>query len=259
MCSQIEKLSIDDASHTILFVRRMPRKDLIRANRNIDDGNAFSYGSTEPITYAVELELRNQLRKATRTAQIKLYKSLASIEGTRRIAGLKFESLAQGTLQELIKLDLVPMVKRQSSTGKKLFRWHSVHGDSASLSSMLPIPIGPNYMGVYSGSDPDQIKDRVYNYVPEALNQVAFDSFIMADQKLYIFQSTMGSDLLIEKVILSFFTKKSPPPIADWHFVFVVPTGPRSKVRCSHSEDPDLMRFLEEVNLYSAVMDPDAA
>lgn len=90
----------------------MPRKDLIRANRNIDDGNAFSYGSTEPITYAVELELRNQLRKATRTAQIKLYKSLASIEGTRRIAGLVFESLAQGTLQELIKLDLVPMVKR---------------------------------------------------------------------------------------------------------------------------------------------------
>lgn len=67
---------------------------------------------------------------------------------------------------------------------------------------MLPIRIRPNYMEVYSGSDPDQFKDRVY-YVPEALNQVAFDSFIMADQKLYIFQSTMRSDPPIEKGILS--------------------------------------------------------
>ena len=183
-------------------MRRTPRKDLIRANQNINDDNAFSYGSTEPITHAVELELRNQLRKATRTAQIKLYKSLARVEGTRRIASLVFESLAQGTLQKLIKLNLVPMVKRRSSTGKKLFRWHSAHGDSASLSSMPPSCIKPNYTEVYSGSDPVQIKDRVY-YVLEASNQVAFNSFIMTDQKLYIFQFTIGSDHPIKKGIIS--------------------------------------------------------
>ena len=64
------------------------------------------------ITRAVKLELRNHLRKATRAAQIKLYKSLENVVGTRRFTGLVFGSLAQETLKDEIKLDLVHIVKR---------------------------------------------------------------------------------------------------------------------------------------------------
>ena len=46
--------------------------------------------------------------------------------------------------------------------------------------------------------------------------------------------------------------------MADWHFVFVVPTEPRPKVSCSRSKDLDLMRFLDEINLSSAVTDSEA-
>ncbi|KAN0128520.1 hypothetical protein V8E53_013727 [Lactarius tabidus] len=143
-------------------MRRVSRKELIRANLGVGDGMGFSYGTSDLITYTVELDLWNRLRKATRAAQIKPYKSLTNIEGTRRVAGLVFESLAQETLQNEIKLDLVPMGKKQSGGsggGKKLYRWHSCRGDSASSSSVRPTCIKPDYTEVYSGSCSDQVKD----------------------------------------------------------------------------------------------------
>jgi len=260
MTSQREKFSIDTESHTLLLVRRVPRKDLIRANLNVSDGKEFSYGSSEPITHAVKLELRNQLRKETRAAQIKLYKSLENVEGTRRIAGLVFESLAQSILEKKIALELVPMVKRESGEsgqGKKLPRWHSDHGDGANPLSGRLIDIKPVGTFVYPRSKLDEIEDMVY-HVPEAQNQVPFDSFILADQKLYIFQFSIGSDHPIKNGIVPFFSQRSLPPREDWHFVFVVPPGPRSEISCPQPRDSDLNAFLSKMNLFSAVLDPEA-
>ncbi len=109
-----------------------------------------------------------------------------------------FESLAQSKLQQGIKLKLVPMVKRESGGSgrrKKLPRWHSDHGDGANPSSARQIDFIPARTEGYSSS-PGQIEDKVY-YVLEAEDQVAFDSFIMSDTKLYIFQFSIGSNHLI--------------------------------------------------------------
>ncbi|KAH8993991.1 hypothetical protein EDB92DRAFT_1852115 [Lactarius akahatsu] len=116
---QIMKLSLDDESHTLLLVKRVPRKDLIRANLVISDRVEFVYGCSEPITHTIKLELRNRLQKETRAARIALYRSLGKLEGTRRwtrcIASLVYESLAQSMLEEKVALKLFPMVKRESS------------------------------------------------------------------------------------------------------------------------------------------------
>ncbi|KAI9442334.1 hypothetical protein H4582DRAFT_2109937 [Lactarius indigo] len=246
---------IDGESDTLVLVRRLPSLD----------GN-LSDGRLEPITYTVKLALRNQLRKEARAARIALYKSLANVEGTRHIAGVVYESLAQELLEKKIALKLVPMVQRGSSgsgRGKGLPRWDSNHGDDADPSLVRLIDITPAETFIYPGSGLDHpIKDKVY-YAPEAENQVAIDSFIMAEGKLYIFQSTIGfgSDHPIRKEIVPFFSKMVPgalPPRADWHFVLVVPPSV-SEISCSQLQnDDDLKELLAEMNLFSAVLDCEA-
>ncbi|KAH9034832.1 hypothetical protein EDB85DRAFT_2219282, partial [Lactarius pseudohatsudake] len=263
MASDRKNFGINDESNTLILVKRVPRNDLIRAGLNIDDGQEFSYGRSEPITHMIKLKLRTQLRKETRAARIALYKKLANVEGTRLIAGVVYESLAQELLEEKIALKLVPMIKKDSSgygRGKKFPRWHSNHGDGANRSLVLPIDITPAETFVYPVSGLNHlIKDRVY-YAPEAQNQVAFDSFIMAEGKLYIFQFATGSDHPINKGIVPFFSKMVPgalPPRADWHFVFVVPPRARSEICCSQPRDDD-SKLLNEMNLFSAVLDCEA-
>ncbi|KAI9438109.1 hypothetical protein H4582DRAFT_1878695 [Lactarius indigo] len=257
-------LDIDDESHTLILVKRVPRRDLIRANLDVSNGTEFSYGRLEPITQMIKLELRNQLQKETRAARIALYKSLENVEGTRRIAGVVYESLAQSILEKKIALELVPMVKWESSgsdQGKKLPRWHSDHESGANPPLVRPIDIRPAETFLYPVSGLDHpIKDKVY-YAPEAQNQVAFDSFIMAERKLYIFQFSIGSDHPIKKGIVPFFSKKVPgalPPRAEWHFVFVIPPRARSEISCSQPRDSDLKLLLKEMNLFSALLDCEA-
>ncbi|KAH9054177.1 hypothetical protein EDB87DRAFT_1689495 [Lactarius vividus] len=77
-----------------LLMKRVPRKDLIRANLNVSNGMEFIYESSEPITHAIKAELWNRLQEETRAARIALYKRLENVEGMRKIAGLVLESLA---------------------------------------------------------------------------------------------------------------------------------------------------------------------
>ncbi|KAH8994024.1 hypothetical protein EDB92DRAFT_1815302 [Lactarius akahatsu] len=160
-----------------------------------------------------------------------------------------YESLAQEILEEKIALKLVPMVQKDSSgsgRGKKFPRWHFNHGDGA---NQVACATDRHYAS--------RDVHRVY-YTPEAQNQVAFDSFMMADGKLYIFQFTIGSDHPIKKGIVPFFSKKvqGVPPRADWHFVFVVPPSV-SEICCSQPRDDD-SKLLDEMNLFSAVLDCEA-
>ncbi|KAH9172639.1 hypothetical protein EDB89DRAFT_2229267 [Lactarius sanguifluus] len=247
---------MDDESHNLVLVTRL----LVDG----DGDGKFSRSRLEPITRMVKLKLRDQLRKETRAARIGLYKSLANAEGTRRIAGVVYESLAQEMLEEKIALKLVPMVKRElSKSGRRLKfpRWLSDHGDGANPSLVRPIDITPAKTFVYTASGLDHpIEDMVY-YALEAQNQVAFDSFIMAEGKLYIFQFTIVSGHSIKEGIDRFFSKMVPrvPPRADWHFVFVVPSSV-SEICCSPQpqDADDLKELLNEMNLFSAVLDCEA-
>lgn len=83
-------------SHPSL-VKWVPRKDLIRASLDTRNGQGFSYGSSELIALGTNSERQRELRKSN-------YKSLENVIGTRRITDLVFESLAQETLQNEIKL-----------------------------------------------------------------------------------------------------------------------------------------------------------
>ncbi|KAH9009986.1 hypothetical protein EDB83DRAFT_2234549 [Lactarius deliciosus] len=257
MASDNVNSGMADESHTLVLVTRLPVDG--------DGDGKFSLSRLEPITRMIKLKLRNQLRKETRAARIDMYKDLANIEGTKRIAGVLYESLVQDMLEEKIALKLVPMVKRElSKSGRRLKfpRWLSDHGDGANTSLVRPIDITPAKTFVYTASGLDHpIEDMVY-YALEAQNQVAFDSFIMAEGKLYIFQFTIGSDRSMKEGIVRFFSKKVPgvPPRADWHFVFVAPSRASvSEVCCSpQPQDDDFKELLNEINLFSAVLDCEA-
>ncbi|KAH9050181.1 hypothetical protein EDB84DRAFT_1555539 [Lactarius hengduanensis] len=253
---KLENMASDDESHTLILVTRLPRDG--------DDDDKFAYSRVEPITHMIKLKIRNQLRTETRAARIRLYKALTNVEGTRRIAGVVYESLAQEILEKKIALKLVPMVKMElSEFGQRLKipRWHSNHGVGANRSLVPPIDIMPTETFVYPVSGLDHpIKDKVY-YAPESQNQVAFDSFIMAEGKLYIFQFTIGSEHSIKKGIVPLFSTKvqgALPPRADWHFVLVVPPSV-SKIYCSPElQENDLKELLDEMNLFSMVLDCEA-
>jgi hypothetical protein len=252
--SQGKRLSLD--ADTLLLVRRVPKRDLIREGLNIRDNRDLCYASSELITQGVELELQKHIWNAKRSEQVKLYESLECVEGTRPIAGVVFEVLAQKKFQNNIKLDLIPMVRRVQG----MSRWHSAHTDGAiSTSIRIPVKVMPLSTVKYPGFGPNEINNKVY-YVPEARNQVAFDSFIVVDSKLFIFQFTISSEHRIKEGIVPFFSQpryhRQLPPKASWHFVFVVPSGPRSELSCPHPREDELKELMIEMKLFSAVTDP---
>jgi hypothetical protein len=99
---------------------------------------------------------------------------------------------------------------------------------------------------------PDEIKKNVY-YMPAARNQVAFDSFIVANGKLFIFQFMIASEHPIKQGILTFFSQYLQLPAkVNWYFVFVIPLGPNPEVTCPQPQEAGLT----EMKLFSAVTDP---
>ncbi|KAN0127602.1 hypothetical protein V8E53_014580 [Lactarius tabidus] len=110
MVNKATVLDMDDVSHTILLLKRRGSLSLYRTLKTV-----------EPITPAVEMALRDQFRKELRADRLRLYRSLAYVEVSRRLAGVVYESLVQDTLRELntIELHLVTMTKRSRSAQEK--------------------------------------------------------------------------------------------------------------------------------------------
>ena len=105
---------------------------------------------------------------------------------------------------------------------------------------------------VYPGSKLEDIQSGIL-YVSESVDQVAFDSFIMADGYFYIFRfwTRTGSDHSNKRGIISFFSHPSPPPKTMWRFVFMIPTG--SAISCSDPCDPGLEDLLKEMEMFCGV------
>jgi hypothetical protein len=245
MVNKATVLDMDDVSHTILLLKR--RGSLYRTLKTV-----------EPITPAVEMALRNQFRRETRTERLNFYHYLANVEVSRRLAGVVYESLVQETLQQLntIELRLVPMVKRRpdrSGQGNKFPRYYSNYGGGEDPSSVLSINIHRTDNDELS-SKPNPIKDKVY-YGPHNLNQAAVDSFIMDNNRLFIFQFTTASVHDINKGILTLFSQESLPPRENWYFIFVIPPV-LSELSCPQPRNPELQVFLEKIHLCSVMVDP---
>ncbi|KAF8264763.1 hypothetical protein EI94DRAFT_1591703 [Lactarius quietus] len=206
--------------------------------------------TVQPITCAVEMKLRVRLRKEMYVQRLQLYHSLANAQTSRGLAGIVYKTLAQDILQrhKSIQLDLIPMVRK----GWK--PWRSNHGDGVGPSSVRSFRITASESYAYS-TRPDSIIEGVY-YAPHSPNQVTLDSFIMHNELLFIFQFTIAPEHQIEKGLFDFFSHNSLPPKARWHFVFVVPPT-LLELSCPHPQDTELAALLEEINLYTMVVDPD--
>ena len=238
MVAGIFDIDKSDISLTILLLKRLP-------------GDDFSLPTVEIITPTAEMAVCDQLSKETRAEAaepIRLYHSLATIERSRRIAGVVYGMLVHEKLlrKNSTRLHLVPMVRRmpdESGPGKKLPRWYSNHGGDTN--AMLSFDIYRTGIEVFDPKDP--IKNSVYY----KLYQAAVDSLIMIGNQLYIFHFTIAAEHDINKGILTLFSQASLPPRSNWHFVFVIPPNlSELPFSCPQGRD-EMKEFLEEIHLYS--------
>ena len=226
-----------DISHTILLLKRLPGPDFTRTTLGI-------------ITPTIEMAIRDQIRRETDTQRFELYQALASVPVSRGLAGVAYKWSAQERLQQQnpITVNIFPMERKVPSDLRKKTRWHSIHEGGAT-----PLSINIERTDVYAyGEKPDSIRDKVY-YVPHKSNQVAPDSFIMDNNRLFIFQFTISDDHDIEEGLLEFFSQPSLPSRANWYFIFVIPPD---LLEFSCPEVDAMKEFLEEINLCSMVWDP---
>ena len=225
---------------TILLLKRLP-------------GDDFSLPSVEIISPTAKTAVRDQLGKDTYTQRL-FYHDLASVDVSRPIVGIIYETLAQNRLLGTA-LDLVPMVRRTPDgpgPRRKLPRWYSNHGDDASsLAFHIPSANMVTYRFVLK---PDSIKNNVL-YARESYQAAAVHSFIIYGNQLYIFQFTNVTEHNINEDILSFFSQASLPPRKNWYFVFIIPPD-LSGLSCSQGRDEMMKEFLEEIHLCSAVVNP---
>ena len=263
MVKDATTLTMDDLSHTLLLVTRMSKDLKVDTTREILPHEDLVLAKVEIASRAVEMALQVRLWEQLRADQLTIYRQFANVPETRCIAGLAFESLVHKKLRQRIFLRLIPMVLREvrePGEGKKP-QWHSNHGGGEDPSSVRPIDITPLRTEAYEISELDQIENKVY-YVPKSKNQVAFESFIMADGNLYVFQCTIASKHSIKAGIVPFFSPYPLPPQDHWYFVFVVPEEPEEpvqEIKCPQpsDRDRDLKALLapDKMKLYTAPLD----
>ena len=256
-------LTMDDMSHTLLLVKRMSKELEVDTTLDIPSDEDLVLAKVEFVSHVVEMALQVRLWEQLGADQLTIYRQFANVQAMRCIAGLAFESLVHKKLGKRIVLGLIPMVLREllePGEGKKKPRWHSNHGDEDPL-SVRPIDITPLRTTDYEGSRPDQIEDKVY-YVPKSKNRVAFDSFIMADGNLYIFQCSIASIHPIKAGIVPFSPSYPLPPQDHWYFVFVVPKEPEEptqEIKCPQPRDRDrdsqASLAPDKMKLYTALLD----
>jgi len=151
----------------------------------------------------------------------------------RKVAGIFYEVIAQSRLQRSMFLKLILMVKLEKRKGlKTLPQWYSSHllmrnpsleaAHQQVLGQWLTVKIQPKKTLEYTDDGLQSIEPDVF-YVPSLDNQIAFDSFILLDDLLYIFQMTITSSHDINQGLIAVANSYSFPPREKWQFVFMIP------------------------------------
>jgi hypothetical protein len=224
-------LILDANSHTIFIVRLC----------EIDD---LTTDYLEPISANFKMQLMATINKLQQIEQIEHFHTFASLNSTKAVAGLVYESLGQTRLQEGITLSLKPAIKKKE---RKLVHWKSQGEVPASNSVLESVSFPPNIGIVYEelrSVEPNRL------HVPKARNQVALDSFFILGEVMYIFQFTVENSHDIEKGLEEPLSKlvNILPPKTKWRFVFITPPGCEVDVKAT----PEVEKFLEGMTLYSA-------
>jgi hypothetical protein len=212
----------------------------------------------EPITPYILQKLKYKLMDAQQEQQLDLYQTLESALQTRQLASLVYEMIGHRIFRSKIDLTLVPMVMNRNPK-RKLTWWHSQFlGDLGPMDSkgVFSITFSPPDIARYNWPGPSVIKPLVY-YIPEASNQTAFDSFVMDNEILFLFQFTIASSHGIKPGMMDFLSQQLLQTTLQGKelcFVFIIPPG--HKVECPKASDDKLEEFWRKVMLYSATLDP---
>ncbi len=242
----------------------------------VDEGYLVRY-TVEPITSYVKHELKFKLMEAEHESRLHIYKLFETVPESRRVAGIAFEGMAQLRFQKEVTATLVPMVKHLPTGKRRLAVWRSQFvdesvpmstEDSSSAGAIaaiaakesLSIRFKPDETIQYQKPKLGPVRSGIF-YVPQARasNREAFDSFIVDNGVLYIFQFTIADWHTIKGGLMDFYSQQSLQTILqgkEWCFVFVIPPG--GVIECPESSDDDdrLKEFWNKVKLFSAEFDP---
>jgi hypothetical protein len=163
------------------------------------------------------------------------------VPGARATAGSLYEAQAQYLLQQGMRLNLVPMVKLENGQKKKTSgmgkrapqpEWHSSHvyicntslekSHQQALGQQFSVNIQPSKTLEYMDDGIESLEPNVF-YILENTNQLAFDSFILVDDILYIFQMTVKPIHDINHGLVESTHHYHFPSRDEWHFVFIIP------------------------------------
>ena len=219
-----------------------------------------------PITAIVGSRITFQLRNADRREQIHLYKQLTALPAAKKLSGNVFEAYCQQRFSDRISIEFVPMVRLEDLKAPKnkrryLHRWYTTNTElappsletarKAALKKRMSFDIRPSstveFIPQKIGGKKLRIKPNVY-YSPAAPNQEGFDSFIVHDGTLYLFQFTNATTHVL-KDFFDFFAKCSGYPAQkSWRFIFVIPSDTETALTCPVPMTDDLRKLA----LYSA-------
>jgi hypothetical protein len=221
------ELDIDAESHKIFMVRRNKVDDLQEAY-------------VEPVSPYIETLLMKTIDTLQRLERIALYHTFASVNSTRVLAGLIFESLGHMRFVEGVELSLRSMTRKKA---RKLVHWKQGNVDD---SHSIDFPPNPS---IVFEVWPTSIEPN-YLYLPRANNHVAFDSFFLLGTTLYFFQFTISDSHDISDGIKDYLSGQLRilPPKENWRYVFITPPGCEVDVKSSSETD----EFLEGVDVYLA-------
>ena len=118
--------------------------------------------------------------KKEQKERLRTYLLHDTLQRSRIVMGLTFESMAQFHLQQQADLDLIRMVREPGQRGRNA-KWVSKRGSGTSFGTRLSLK--PIDVIEYKGNWPSKIKKDVF-YVSSSL---PLDLFILIEQVLYIF------------------------------------------------------------------------
>jgi len=273
----LDSLSIDDLIQTVRDTRNFTFNGpdtlflIRRVELNPGDKGYLQRYTVEPITSRVMQELKVKLMNARQEERLRVYETFERAPQLRQIAGLAFEAIGQRRLQKQITLTLVPMDRELPTTRGKIPQWKSqfvqdlepmLTEGSGSVGTIPAnggthsIDFQPHGIFQFPKPRPEKISSDIY-YLPKSPNQVAFDSFIVNNGALYIFQFTIAASHPIKASIMDFFKDRSLESILrdkEWYFIFVIPPG--GELVCSESSAEKMEWFWKNVKLFTAEMDP---
>ena len=250
-------LSLDIVSHELCLLSREERDDVL------------SRAVVAPITPSIQSRLSTRFWNLNREEQIRLYKYFKRVPKSRKVAGIFYQAAVQSYLQGDGILMVSPMVmleetKRKKSKDGPQNQWHSTHlvihnpvlealRVKVLARKSFEVKIRSNRTVEYSDNGLQSIEPNVF-YVPKMTNQKAFDSFILLDGFLYIFQITVEMHHDINHGLIDVGEKYSHgfPPRDKWRFVFIIPPNMTLTV-------PRPWKLaLRDLSPYSAVVDVDS-